>query len=103
MEAAGRLMASEMDRRDFLKKTGRLAGAVVAAGSLGWLVGCSSGTVTREEQAPALNYGADEQGSQQNQQQTSPDSTSTGALNCHFYSNGICQKTGRACTNCISR
>lgn len=98
----------EMDRMDFLKKTGRLAGLALAAGSLGWLAGCGSGTTGSEatSAAPAPDTGSTAKEPQQSPQPAAPAAPATGAISvtdCRFYDDGICRKTGEDCTECILR
>lgn len=95
-----------MDRRDFFRRASRLAGALVLAGSLGWLAGCAGGTATTQTQAPAQQFSGNDTETQQTapapRQQTEAPGL-TGATDCHFYNDGICEKTGRPCTACIAR
>lgn len=104
--APGPSAPAGMDRLDFLKKTGKITCAALAAGSLAWLAGCGGQAVT-ERQSPSrdVNAGAAEE----REQQPLPENGSTGnspsgsapAVDCPFYNNGTCEKTGRECTNCI--
>lgn len=93
----------EMDRMDFLKKTGRLAGLALAAGSLGWLAGCGSGTAGSEATSAAPESGSTAKEPEQSSQPAAPTAGSISVTDCRFYDDGICRKTGENCTECILR
>lgn len=95
-----------MDRRDFLMRSAKVAGAAILAGSLGWLAGCAGNAATEQQtQVPQQTYtqGQSSQPPLQQQQSQQPQqSESTAAVDCPFYRDGTCGKTGRPCTNCIA-
>lgn len=101
-----------IERGEFLKQAAILIGAVLVAGSFGAIAGCGDNTATVEKQAASAE--TLEQSTTQDQSsantQTNPSDGAQGStpaqtstVNCRFYNDGICEKTGEPCTHCIER
>ena len=94
-----------IERKEFLRRTALLAGSLIIAGSFGALAGCGGSTTKVENNATSTET--------QTQASTTPTNTAgqaqgssqakTAAVNCRFYEDGNCKRTGAACTNCIAR
>jgi hypothetical protein len=96
-----------MDRLEFLKRTSRFAGVALAAGSLGWLAGCGGSTLSRDNQPASQNETARVPASSSPAQSTQPQNSAPASdvkvVDCRFYDDGICGRTGEKCTECILR
>jgi hypothetical protein len=106
------VQSHEMDRREFVKRSAKFALGLALAGSLGAVIGCGT------EQSPQVNSNSSSQDagtstgtqvpmqngqSASGSQAPSQPSNTAAAGRCHFYSDGTCERTGQACTDCIDR
>lgn len=99
------LTDGDLSRKDFLKRTALVAGSLLMAGSLGAIAGCGGSTAgsTQVRQAPGDAPPATQTPQSSPGGQTQGDTQTLTPQMCGYYNDGTCEKTGRPCTNCISR
>lgn len=92
--------ADGVGRREFISNGCKLAGALLFASSLGALAGCGRDTTSSVGSGSTASTYSPEKTEGSNTPATPSSPSSSVNVDCRFYDNGICSKTGKPCTNC---